>query len=336
MVAVVSLVIVVLGLGIFFYLQILGGSKEVQNAVDAGTLQVAKKALFAPRVELTHSNPVTGLDEITAFGGIAQKVRQIEAANFPTIVPADDGKVYIDLLGINQICGLSLLSALNVRQMQIFGAAAPESFTHAQQLQQTAADISKRLSANIMSDNDPTHTMPGVNNPLDTTFRQLANVNSVRMLEQTGHISQDEYANSFTYRGKDSNVQFNADQLNDGLLALNSVVAGQPFLGTSTATGTFIKGYVPVTVPLSGHPTLDFMFIPLDSQKKPHLISQSQFNQDADPSSIGSPLTAQPPSIPPDAFHFAGLANVPKAGSELKLNAFSASKDMTGGLASSR
>ncbi len=332
LVATIAFAIVILGVGIFFLIQLLGGSREFQNAVDSGTLQVSKKALFAPRVQLSHSNPTTGVDEITEFGGVSLKVKQLELSNFPTIVPPDDGNYYVDLLGINGIWGQALLEALNVQRMQMAGVATTQAIRNAQRIQRTAADISSRLSQNLLSDSDPTQSDPGVSNPLDTTFRRLANDNTVRMLEQTGLVRKDDYSNSFTYRGKDSNIELNVDQQTVGLLNLNGVTSGQPYLGTSNSSGVYLKGYVPATVPL-GAVSLDFMFVPLEVQKKPHLISQIQFNQDANATTIGSPLTASvPPSIPPDAFHFSALVNVEKASKDMEHRAFAASKDMTGGL----
>lgn len=334
MVAVVSFVIVTIGLFIFFYLQILGGSKEVQNAVDAGTLQVSKKAMFAPRVQLTHSNAVSGLDEITEFGGVARNVKQLELDNFPTIVPSDDGQFYIDLLGINGVWGLALMEALNVQRMQMVGLATPAAIDHAKRIQQTASDISARLSQEITSDDDPTQADPGISKPLDTTFRKLANNNTVRMLEQTGNVRADDYANSFTYRGQDSNIQLNIDQQRISILDLNAVTSGKPYLGTTTPNGVFVKGYMPVTVPINGTP-LDFMFVPLQVKKKPHLISQGQFNKDADPRTIDASSSinnATPPAIPPNAFHYSGLALIQKSGEDMSLKAFAASRDMTGGL----
>lgn len=327
MVATVAFLLITLGVGIFFLIQFFGGSKEVQNAVDGGTLQVAKRALWAPRVQLTHSNPVTGLDEIIEFSGVAKKVKEIELANFSGSVPPDDGNFYIDLQGINGVWGLALLEALNVQKMQQNGLATPLAVTHARQLQQTAADISKRLAQGLTSDTDATQAEPGVNNPLHKKFHQLANVNTVRMLNwQTGEaIREDDYHNSYTYRLKDSNIQYNVDQTTISLLALNNI-------NTQPLNGKFLRGYAPCTVPLSGQP-LDFMFVPLDHDKKPHLLSETRYGPDKDCRTIQSPLTqAVPPEIPPNAFHFSALAKVEKATKDMELRAFAVSQDMTPGL----
>jgi hypothetical protein len=328
MVATVAFLLVVVGVGIFFLIQFFGGSKEIQNAVDGGTLQVAKRALWAPRVQLTHSNPTTGLDEVIEFSGVAKKVKEIELTNFPGSVPPDDGNFYIDLQGINGVWGLALLEALNVQRMQQQGLATPTAVTHARQIQQTAADISKRLAQALINDSDQTQAEPGVTNPLHKKFHQLANVNTVRMMNwQTGEaIREDDYHNSYTYRGKDSNIQYDTEQTTIGLLALNNI-------STQPLNGKFLRGYIPCSVPLTGGPALNFMFVPLDHEKKPHLISETRYGPDKVCSNIASPITtANPPEIPPNAFHFSALAKVEKATKDMELRAFAASQDMTSGL----
>jgi hypothetical protein len=128
------------------------------------------------------------------------------------------------------------------------------------------------------------------------------------------------YAIAFTNRSRDSNIQFSVDQEKIGKLALNNLPPAE------ILNGRFFKGYLPVTVALS--PPLKFMFVPLEHDQKPHLISASQFNQDKN-ADFSSDTLAR--SIPPNAFHFAKDVYVQNAKRNIQLQAFSMSKDMSPG-----
>lgn len=52
LVVVTTLVIMVLGMGIFFLTKLLGGARELQNATDSGNLNVAKQSLRTPDLKL--------------------------------------------------------------------------------------------------------------------------------------------------------------------------------------------------------------------------------------------------------------------------------------------
>ncbi|HEY9868611.1 MAG TPA: hypothetical protein V6D08_05555 [Candidatus Obscuribacterales bacterium] len=295
LVAVVALAVVLLGVGFFLLQMLLGGSKEVQHAVDAGVLHVSKSSLTAPKVDLRGA-------EITEFGGVAKHT---------------DGRYIIDLSNINRVWGLALLEALNVQKMRDLGLATPDAVSRARQVHQMATDISTRLAQNLQTDTDPDTPQP-----LHGAFSRLANAQTVRMIGGGTQIQPAQYANSYTDRGKDSNVRFVPDQQNVGLLGLSTVLAGHPL------NNNFIRGYEQVSVPLGSGQPLQFMFVPLEHEKKPHLISLQQFQNDADRSFIQPEINA---AVPPNAFRFHGRAFVEKAQGNLDLPAHSVTKDMTPG-----
>lgn len=128
------------------------------------------------------------------------------------------------------------------------------------------------------------------------------------------------YAIAFTNRSRDSNIQFSVDQEKIGKLALNNLPASE------ILNGRFFKGYHPIKVELS--PPLEFMFVPLDHDKKPHLISSNQFDQDRKADFISNDLTT---SVAPNAFRLSKQVYVPKAKRNIQLQACSLSQDMSPG-----
>ncbi len=338
-----AFVVVLVGVGIFFLIQILGGSREVQNAVDAGVLQAAKTALSGPSVQLTSTPKTVGSatsDQITEFAGLAIQCQkafdqyfQIDPATDPVLAQElSGGPFYFNLWSINAVWGQALLEALNVQQMEKAGLATAAARDHAQLVQALAQDISAALTRNILADSDPAAEIDkGPVNPLHTQFNQLANRNTVRMLDPKEAVAGNQFQTSFVNRpGEvsppqcDSNIQFDTAQVNAGPLGLGSVLAG---LGP-VLDGAFPLGYVPINVKLSTG-SLPFMFVPLSHSRKPHLISEIQFNSDTATGFLPGSLAG---SVPPNAFQFAGSAQAAKAQKNLNLIAHAVTADMTNGL----
>src|SRR5215470_15505076 len=89
LVAACIIVICFIGMAFFFVTRILGGGKELQNASDSGSLNVAKQALIQPIASISGAT-----DYDKAFSGLLDSHG-------------------VDLLTYNRLVGQALLVALN-------------------------------------------------------------------------------------------------------------------------------------------------------------------------------------------------------------------------------
>ena len=58
LVVVCTIIIIMVGIGAFLLMQLVGGQRELQHTSDAGDLNVAKQALIRPNVLLSRSSTV--------------------------------------------------------------------------------------------------------------------------------------------------------------------------------------------------------------------------------------------------------------------------------------
>ncbi len=220
LVAVLVLVLVVLGVGFFILTKMLGGGRELANSVDAGTLNVAKRAFLNPsKAARDFANPDV-------------------ASNFEMLSP--DGKFRLE--NYNRLVAQSMIVALNAKDEGTSAAAS-----NAKKVWDALNDVAQFLRTNHGS----SAVMGGY-------FQNLAGVNNLKMLGQNG-ISLNGYDISFTARGESTNVFVNPLLLSTFTASSlpmssgsrksptgNQFMAGYTPLSVALSTGTLVFSGVPV------------------------------------------------------------------------------------------
>ncbi|HEY9788107.1 MAG TPA: hypothetical protein V6D17_22150, partial [Candidatus Obscuribacterales bacterium] len=168
LVGVCALVIAVLGFGLFFFMQIIGGGRELANATDSGALNVAKQALKTPSKDLmSFSNP----DVATNFA-----------------VYGDPGTT-VHLLNYNRLVGHAVMVALNART-----EGTSQSAQNARKVWNALNEVSAYFRRNL---EDP--------EVMGAAFEEFARANNLKMLGNNG-VSLRDYAVSYMKRGGSTNL----------------------------------------------------------------------------------------------------------------------------------
>ncbi|MBY0356774.1 MAG: hypothetical protein K2W82_02130 [Candidatus Obscuribacterales bacterium] len=260
-----AFVIVLIGVGFFFYSKIIGGGKELQHATDSGNLNVARAVLKRPGLAL---NPG---DESNEFGDLIDPVTN-EA----------------NLLTFNRLVGKSVLVSINAQAM-----GSNQARVHATALYNMLEGpngLGSRLATRIS-----TH------NQITGFFDALSNLNSTRMLQNGNANSQIQNTAaqtpvSFMARGAASNTYIAANQIPAGA----AFTLGAPNVVTKTVGGTsrtYLAGYVPLATGLNAAQP---MAVPVRPGEQPHLVSVDDFHL---PANTTPPLgTVGNSLIPPNTF----------------------------------
>ncbi|MBI4532994.1 MAG: hypothetical protein HY711_03525 [Candidatus Melainabacteria bacterium] len=177
-------VLIILGLGYLGFVLIFGGAKELQNAVDSGTLGVATQSLVNPEIELTDA---------------------LELRQFSALADKRDNKYYINLGNLNRIWGQALAVLVNVDEMANKNVAGPQANTNARKIYELATAISQKLTKKFQGE------VP----ELQGVFTKLASQNPLRMIK--GSITRLAWSTSFVDARRPSNVRVNPNQLPAGI-----------------------------------------------------------------------------------------------------------------------
>ncbi len=238
-----SLVVVLIGIFIVFLLMQLGGGREAQHAVDAGNLNVAKRALVRPGIGL---NP------------------GVEQENFANLVDSTTGE--INLRAYNRVVGQALLVALNAAEDPGVGGQARTNAQRVLAAAQGPGGIGERLFNTLAA--------PGGTR---THFEEVARPNLVSMLGTDTQVraNDGEYDTSFMARGAPSNVFLNTADLNNVLTQAQRDQLGSVF--TQRGDRSFINGYQ--DIPALG---TTLQFVTLRPTQAPHLVSLRDFNTNRD------------------------------------------------------
>ncbi|MDR3615784.1 MAG: hypothetical protein P4L53_19655 [Candidatus Obscuribacterales bacterium] len=246
--------LVVLGLGFIALVLIMGAQNETRNAVDSGTLNLGKQAL----------------DQISSSGAMdpTSWVRGVSSDSTDASV-STDGK--ITLRRINRLWGAALLIAINADAAQNDGNAGSGE-SSAQQACQLAQQISDDLSGQLNQASN-----------LYGFFTDFSTANSVRMMglgTQTKVLTNGNWQTSLLERNDESNLviagsppnfnlppNYNLDSSAFTQCTRNPVPSGAQNM-------YFLKGYAPITA--AGQ---TFWQVPFQYDEKPHLVSQTTFNQ---------------------------------------------------------
>jgi hypothetical protein len=239
LVAACSIAIIIIGFAIYYIVMMFGGNRELMNATDSGSLNVAKQAAVNPGIALI------GKDEQANFGDLL------------------DTNGMVTLRTINQVIGRALLIGLNA---QVEGT--PQAAQNASKVlglaQTNANSICARLYQALAQQNAGA-----------SAFQGTAGANSVRMLATNGNASYvaNTYQVAYMNAGSATNVYFPA---NTPTALINAIPTSAFSQQKSNSGQQFLVGYQPITITV-GSNQLTYYFVPLNPGGQPHLVSNNDF-----------------------------------------------------------
>jgi hypothetical protein len=235
-------IIIIVGVGLFFLAQQLGGGREAQHSTDAGNLNVAKQALIKPDVTLSQA-------EIDMFGkDWASTGNKVNLQNY------------------NKVVGIAMIMALNAQ-----AEGTPAARQHAQ------AAINMVEGQNGIGERLATALKTGSNT--QSFFSDVSNLNNIRMLNWNGSANQSNYTlDEVSYMRQNAqapaNVYIKAAQVDPA--AMNTLNNNQAFKDPDGShTRFFPFGYTPITI--AG---LNIYAVPMRPGEQPHLVSQQDFQRE--------------------------------------------------------
>jgi hypothetical protein len=264
-----TLIIVILGIAIFFLIRIVGGGKELQNSVDAGNLNLTKNALITPAVPLTISN--------------------LTHAQFFNL--SDNGRVNLD--NINRVFAQALIVQANAQAMQLEGVTMSGTSANAHQVTADAQQLSTQLKNGLR-----------VQGNLQQFFHTVSNQNSIRMLlgmriANGQDINMTEHQIAYCDIGDTSNVGLSPNQLPTSVIGVYNAnkaawVKTLP-VGPNGSMQDVLIGYKS-GISFNGNGNIHF--IPLKDGRtadsyiasKPHLIAPSTFHRTSEANAGGLPF----------------------------------------------
>jgi hypothetical protein len=293
LVVVTTLVIMVIGMGIFFLTKLLGGARELQNATDSGNLNVAKQSLRSPSLKLFGAS---GPYDIS--GPRLALVRQ----NFSQL--ADPSTNELDLLTYNRAVGQAMLVAMNASSDFGLNSPSPLGISDAKTLIDLLANPSDGVGTVLAN------KLQG-DSQMDINFSNLAQLASIRMLNKpgtsAGNVSAAK-AISFMAPNTATNLQ-----LDPGSIPPQFIANNQTFLANnlvSQAGSTYLKGYSLINIPsITDSSTFPLMGVPLRPMSNPHLVSDGDFTRLKQSPLAGQSNIAAGSRIPPNAFKSGGFGD---------------------------
>lgn len=257
-----TMIIIIVGIGIFFLVRLFGGGRELQHAVDSGNLNLAKQALVAPGA---NRDGVGVLRE-----------NNVDEAQFIGVVDTAHGNT-INLNCVNRVFAQSALVAANAKAMVQEGSSIGTTESNAHLVEDAADLIGQRLGE-ALSDRSV----------MSEEFSGMAHNNSVRMLrhqgQNAGDINHEVHMVSYTDRGLSSNVRIQDNQIPSAIVGNVWANIKSTKTVNVAGVGNFFIGY------LDGIHFLDrdSHFVPLKNaqtvdtfrHEQPHLISTNTFNND--------------------------------------------------------
>lgn len=212
LVAVVTVVLVIVGIGIFFLTKLLGGGRELANATDAGSLNVAKRAIRFPGQDAySFSDQEVGMN----FALLGEQPRTL------------------NLLTYNRCVMQALIVALNAKD-----EGTPESAANAVKVYNALNSVGSYLRQGLESKNGAA-----------AAFDPAAGSNSLRMLGRKAD-ALDSHDRAFTKRGFSTNVYINpvVMQTFNTPPALPTNSTGR----SSSGGFPFLTGYQPISLNVQG------------------------------------------------------------------------------------
>jgi hypothetical protein len=271
---VLILVIILIGIGFFALSLYFGGAQETKDAVNAGALNVAKKAL-------TINSPLSS-DPSQKF--------------FSDVVDSNE----VNLVTINRVWSKALFVAINAEAAKNDGGHDGTGGQSAAAAHDAAMAISDALAKQL---NTPTN--------LYTYFDQYSQQNSVRMLGLGAQVQRNptaDWVNSYLERTYESNVEF-ANNIPSTFTNTSSIFTAtkrKPQPGDA-AGRQWLAGYTPLHVM-----DQDFWQVAFPFEQKPHIVDRSFFTQnDQTPLTVGTSNWSTPVA---NAFGVAGTTQKTSSG----------------------
>lgn len=275
---------IILAVGVVQIMLILGGSHEVQDAVDAGTLNVGKKSvLITTKTGSGIGNQIgnmlgnilgkaaPGLNGALGGvgGGIGGGIGSILNSALGSMGGPEsqfndvlDDNASVGLTNINRVWGKALLAAMNNKQMHDANLATGESDAHVESLYSGAKSISDRLADQL---NQPKNHF--------NYFAELSRRSTTRMSTDNAKAQvipdiKGNWETACMDRGEESNLIIEQSQLPEGFKA------DDPNFAKKCDDGKIrFKGYTPINVGGKDFPLVSFM-----TKTQPHLVSQKTFS----------------------------------------------------------
>lgn len=273
-------VLVVLGVGFFFFTMIMGAQKETKNVIDAGTLNLGKRSL----------------DDVSVMLSPAENQRcfmDITTDSTETVKTFGDGK--INLRRVNRMWAEAMLYKINAAAAANDKSSAGNGESNAQSALSGAESVSNALANKLKNENN-----------LHGFFTDLARQNNVRMIGNNAGIKEISGQNWQTSRmeeGKESNIVVGGNGSNNFFAPPGYTWEGDHVTATTRnpapqgANGLFfLKGYKGLDI--KGD---TFWQVPFLYDEKPHLVSKTNFDKAKNASSGWS-------NPVPNAFSAEGLA----------------------------
>ncbi len=288
-----SLVLLVcLGLAFFYTVNLFGGGRELTDAVDSGTVSLARNAVRQPAI---------------ALNSIPNDVQQFAPLCDP------QGSNIINLLTYNRLVGYALLVSANAKAM-----GSSQANSHANNVWQAVASVGQALTSQIVNSNNYTNDFNRVSTFNNTSLLSFnsAQSNAANKVKYVPQQFKTAYYNS----GKASNIYI-SQALLDSFSALSPNIINEfntllvtksgnsgppgginaPSAPSGQAAG-YLAGYVNIPFLPNNAPAL----VPVLPNLQAHLISKTEFNQALTNPVVNSALNS---IIPPNAFEAGGVAN---------------------------
>jgi len=255
-----AMVLIIISVGLFSISMYFGGAHEATNAADAGALNLGKKVATIP---------------IPLQPGL-------ETAYFADV--ADNGNV--TMANINRLWSKAMLTSINEYQMNAEGAEQNynnHALMDTVNMQTDMEKIDDRLRA---ATGDPT--------TLSQFYLDYASQNSLKMLGKNSHMRVQNNAGwgqSFVDRAISTTYYESNIQVDPGSqFPLNYDASKIPTVApTKDPNHRYLRGYYSyITRYFGAAGGVAYSLIPFRFAERPHLISQSDFNNNTD----GKPLGA--------------------------------------------
>ncbi len=256
-----TLVLIILGVGFITISKILGGGREMQNAVDSGALNAAKTALIKPGTKSTTT----------------------DEAQFLGFSPNDGTNPDYYLGNINRLWGQAMLVSLNEKAMEIEGSNGANADSNANLVVSTVKTINDRVATSLA----PQGGMPP--QELQDAFVNSSNSNTLKMISsQAADSIQVSNGAQVGYQDQKGPSNISADLAAGGKILGNLVdpndATAQTQLAALAKTLTDAQIASGNKQVMTGYNDIKFdqnkqiYFVPLKPNAKPHMLSQNEFS----------------------------------------------------------
>lgn len=255
------IILALIGVAAGWFMFLTGGFRESQNAVDAGSLNLAKQVMHNPAAELNM--------------GTAE-------AEFAQVAEPRDGKFYANLNNINRLSAEIFLIDANCAAMQQENSADQHVANASEQMHSALDNIQGKLAEQLAARAN-----------VIAYYETTANANSIRMLETCSNkdlrVYQKDYRVGYTDRGSLSNTYLSDKQIPKGF-KIKWDKARSDWASKVKADADerhYFRGYINEINPSGAKPIYFATMKEGDSlddvtRCQPHLIAESTMRRDMD------------------------------------------------------